>query len=84
MATNDGRPTPELVTIPSSDLAFRALVNRLAPEPAGGPGGLERRLRRLFPRVVVRRRDLTGEPPAWYVYRDGRWRPQSADTWWED
>jgi PAS domain-containing protein len=70
------------VTIPSDDTGFHRHVRSvLATSPAGGPGALEARLRRLFPRVAVRGRDLSGEPPAWYVYRDGRWRPP-AGSWW--
>jgi len=72
------------LTIPSSDRAFRAQVDRLIDQaqPAT-PGELESRLRRLFPRAVVRRRDISGETPAWYVYRDGRWRSDLTGPWWE-
>ena len=38
----------------------------------------------MFPRVVVVERQLSGEPPTWYVYRDGRWAPPSATSWWTD
>jgi PAS domain-containing protein len=37
----------------------------------------------MFPRVVVRERALSGEPPAWYVYRDGGWLPTSSGPWWQ-
>lgn len=50
---------------------------------AHAPAQLERRLRRLFPRVVVRERALSGEAPIWYVYRDGGWLPSFAGPWWE-
>jgi hypothetical protein len=46
------------------------------PEALGG------RLRRLFPRVLVRARQLAGEGDLWYVYRDGGWRPDDA-VWWQ-
>jgi PAS domain-containing protein len=32
----------------------------------------------------VRRRDISGEPTAWYVYRDGGWRPSMIGPWWEE
>ncbi len=38
----------------------------------------------MFPRVVVVERQLSGEPPTWYVYRDGRWAPPSETSWWTD
>ena len=31
----------------------------------------------------MRERTLSGEAPAWYVYRDGAWRPPSDGPWWE-
>lgn len=73
------------LTIPSSDRAFRAVVERLVSEarPAS-PDALESRLRMLFPRAVVRSRDIAGEPAAWYVYRDGSWRPDLSGPWWEE
>lgn len=70
------------VTIPSDDSLFREHVRWCAERyPHDEPGQLERRLRQLFPRVVVRSRGLSGEPPTWYVYRDGEWRPPVA-RWW--
>ncbi len=48
------------------------------------PDELEGRLRRMFPRVVVRERTLSSEAPAWYVYRDGGWRGATREAWWED
>jgi PAS domain-containing protein len=75
---------PTILTIPSSDPAFRAQVDALVSrdQPAA-PEALERRLRRLFPRAVVRERDIAGEPTAWYVYRDGGWRSDMTGAWWE-
>jgi PAS domain-containing protein len=70
------------VTIPSDDVAFREHVRRLSEgHPDARPHDLERRLRRLFPRVVVQARELAAEPATWYVYRDGAWRPH-AGSWW--
>jgi PAS domain-containing protein len=74
---------PRLITIPTSDRAFHEhvrLVRRTA-SPAT-PEELERRLRLIFPRAVVRDRNLSGEHPAWYVYRDGQWRPAARGDWW--
>jgi PAS domain-containing protein len=71
-------------TIPSADRAFAEHVERLRSGlPAATPATFEARLRRLYPRVVVRERALAGEPPAWYVYRDGAWMPSMAAAWWE-
>lgn len=85
MPTTRTAPRPELITIPSSDPAFMKHVHRVQDErPAGNPSDLEARLRKLFPRVVVRERSLSGEAPAWYVYRDGRWRSPKFGPWWED
>ncbi len=71
-----------LFAIPSSDTAFQRHVERVAarhrPRAASE---FEARLRRLYPRVLVRERELSGEAPGWYVYRDGRWLPQEA-PWW--
>ncbi len=72
------------VTIPSDDTAFAEHVRRLTERsPDIGPAGLESRLALVYPTVVVRARDLTGEPDVWYVYRDGSWRPPSG-PWWQD
>lgn len=72
---------PEVLTIPASDSAFREHVALLKGD-ASDPEALQRRLRRIYPLVLVRERPLSGQP-AWYVYRDGRWRSPEG-TWWED
>ena len=78
-----GPSAPILKTIPSIDTAFREQVERVRRRHAPPtPQALEARLRRLFPRVVVVERQLSGEPPSWYVYRDGRWAPSSTSAWW--
>ncbi|HEY3523921.1 MAG TPA: PAS domain-containing protein [Candidatus Limnocylindrales bacterium] len=70
-------------TIPSNDGAFVALVDRITgDESFASPEALTRRLRRLFPRALVRDRALSGEGPVWYVYRDGSWRPDVNGPWW--
>lgn len=80
----DPAADPRIITIPSVDAAFARIANRvlrvITPKT---PVALETRLRRLFPRAVVRRRDLSGETPAWYVYRDGQWRPSLTGSWWD-
>jgi hypothetical protein len=73
---------PQTITIPSADTAFRVHVDRIRAD-AATPAELERRLRRIFPRVIVRARTLSGEPPAWYVYRDGGWLASDAGDWWK-
>ncbi len=80
-----GSPAPILKTIPSIDTAFREQVQRARRRYAPtAPGDLQGRLRRLFPRVVVVERQLSGEVPSWYVYRDGRWAPSGAQAWWTE
>lgn len=76
------RTDTSLITIPNSDVAFRKHVQRLGLPRT--PAELETRLRRMFPRVVVRERMLSGEAPAWYVYRDGSWRSPLVGAWWDD
>jgi PAS domain-containing protein len=74
----------QILTIPSADTAFRAHDQRIPTDGVETPDELERRLRVVCPRVVVRARILTGEGPAWYVYRDGGWRPSVDGEWWAD
>jgi PAS domain-containing protein len=73
---------PHAITIPSADAAFRVHVDRIRAD-AASPADLERRLRRIFPRVIVRDRRLSGEPPMWYVYRDGGWLSSDVGDWWQ-
>jgi hypothetical protein len=78
-------PSPRVTTIPSSDGAFKAHVDEIAASVAlDAPASLEKRLRRLYPRVKVRARGLAGEGPTWYVYRDGGWRPEIEGPWWTE
>ena len=65
---------PLLVVNPRSDAAFVALAEQLGAD-AENTVTLEAQLRERYPRVVVRERDLHGEAPTWYVYREGRWIP---------
>ncbi len=69
-------PEPDLHSFPSADRAFarkiRAIVAAARPET---PEDLQRSLRPHFPKVVVQRRLLSGEPRIiWYVFRDGKVR----------
>ncbi len=78
-------PPLRVTVIPSTSFAFRDHVERLmARDTFATPEELEARLRRLFPRVRVRARALSGEWPAWYVYRDGAWRPSEDQPWWHN
>jgi hypothetical protein len=79
---NRGSNKPALITISSSDAAFRDHVQRVRRRAS--PADLEIRLRRIFPRVVVRERTISGEDPAWYVYRDGAWGSSLSGSWWAD
>ncbi len=75
---------PRIFTVPSDDSALREHVDRIRlGSRARRPEELETRLRRVFPRVVVRERGLSGESPSWYVYRDGGWRSSIPGPWWE-
>ena len=66
--------TINLVINPRNDDELRSRVERLVASGIGTPAELEAALRDDYPRVVVRIRDLTGEPEiVWYVYREGRW-----------
>jgi PAS domain-containing protein len=75
--------SPVVITIPSTDPAFRTHVTRVRAGGITAAPELERRLRQIFPRVIVRERSLSGVPPAWYVYRDGGWRSPSKGEWWK-
>src|SRR3954467_5395093 len=80
-----GARPPAIVGIPSADTAFRLHVEDIATRDSfDDPDALTDRLRQLYPRAVVRARLLEGEAPTWYVYRDGRWRPNADGAWWTD
>lgn len=70
---------PTLVTNPTDDAQF-ASAAEAALEDGQTPEDLEALLRRDFPRVVVRARDLAGERLVWYVYREGRWVSRNDRT----
>lgn len=78
-------PDLRLITIPTTDGAFREHVIRLSRAiEFASPVAFERRLRSLFPRAVVREREIANEPPAWYVYRDGSWSSSLTGPWWNE
>ena len=81
MSTHARAVEPALITIPASDAAFREHVHNIVP--LATPRELEMRLRRIFPRVVVRERTISGAP-GWYVYRDGAWSSSLIGNWWDD
>ena len=64
---------PDILSFPSADGSFARIVRAtLAAEHPESPDDLARALRFRFPRVVVRRRGLSGEvATTWYVFRDG-------------
>ena len=81
MVTSSSQVEPALITIPASDAAFREHVHTVST--AANPHELEAHLRRVFPRVVVRERTISGAP-GWYVYRDGGWSSSLTGAWWDD
>jgi PAS domain-containing protein len=73
-----------LVTIPTGDVAFAQIAERLLEDRgAASAAAFQARLRAVFPRAVVRARELVGEAPAWYIYRDGAWHSDLEGPWWE-
>jgi len=68
--------------IPSHDPVLRLLVERATATSPQSPGELTARLRPFFPRVAVFERQISGER-GWYVYRDGRYEPQTPQSWWD-
>ena len=71
-------------TIPSKDAALRRVVDRVtASGEQETPADLAASLRPLYPRVAVFERQLSGEHPHLYVYRDGRYEPEDREPWWE-
>lgn len=65
---------PTLILNPRHDAGFVAAAEAIVSDGVGSPALLEERLRRHYPHIVVRPRELTGETfTIWYVYRDGHW-----------
>ncbi|HUQ43871.1 MAG TPA: PAS domain-containing protein [Candidatus Limnocylindria bacterium] len=73
------------MTIPIGDSAFAQIAERLLEDrDTKSAAALQARLRSVFPRAVVRARELAGEAPAWYVYRDGGWHADLDGPWWQE
>ena len=65
---------PTLMINPTSDETFKRATRSASDEAAGDIRDAQRRLRRSYPRAVIRARDLAGESiVVWYVYREGVW-----------
>jgi PAS domain S-box-containing protein len=72
-------------TIPSRDRAFRRVVERVvAEEGIASAAGLAERLRSLYPCVAVFERLLSGDQGHLYVYRDGYYKRDPAERWWDE
>ncbi len=70
---------PLLIVNPRSDSAFVDLLAELTTDTVADPTDLQERLRERYPEAIVRRRELSSErTEVWYVYRDGRWTPEST------
>jgi hypothetical protein len=68
--------SPTLVLNPRHDIDFVERAEAIVSRGVDSPRALEESLREHYPRVVVRARELNGEPfTIWYVYRDGHWIP---------
>jgi len=69
---SESRPT--LVLNPSDDEQFRIDVEASVEDGIGTPAQLQGKLRKRYPQVVVRPRELAGErAQVWYVYLHGHW-----------
>jgi PAS domain S-box-containing protein len=77
-----------LLCFPPGDEVFSSMAGRmLTAASKKDPLELERALRPIYGRAVVRARDSLASIPgaAWFVYRDGRYSPfVDAERWWED
>jgi hypothetical protein len=68
---------PTIVRNPSDDPGFAAAVDGVLGQGITDIPSFVERLRKLYPLVLVRPRELAGEATVvWYVYRDGRWTSQ--------
>ncbi len=69
-------------TIPSHDAVLRRVVERVAGSRQFQTAQqLADILRPIYPRVAVFERQLSGEIPHLYVYRDGRYEPDRGEWW---
>jgi hypothetical protein len=66
--------TPTIVRNPVDDTDFAAAVDAAVVDGVTTAPELQERLRRAYPKALVRPRELAEERGVvWYVYRDGRW-----------
>ncbi len=66
--------TVTIVRNPAEDDEFERAIAEAMDPAQSDPAELERLLRAVYPRAVVRPRGLTGERGVvWYVYREGHW-----------
>ena len=71
-------------TIPSHDVVLRRVVDRVTSStPPRSADELAASLRPLYPRIAVFEDQLSGERGRFYVYRDGRYEPETGGEWWE-
>lgn len=76
--------SPLITVVPGRDRVLRRVVTdalRRVADPS--PDELARKLRPLYPRVAVFRRQVSGESAHLYVYRDGHYEREQPDRWWE-
>jgi len=65
-----------IIVNPASDSELAEIARGLVAEGDWTPETLQANLRLTYPKVVVHRRELSGEQvDIYYVYRDGRWIP---------
>jgi PAS domain-containing protein len=79
----------QAVTFPRSDRVFARFVADVlaAGQAKADQPELERRLRSVYPRAVIRAREALGGydlETVWYVYRDGRPLTRAAANWWTE
>jgi hypothetical protein len=78
-------PTRIVNTIPSHDAVLRRVVDLMTEHrEADSADQLAESLRPMYPRVAVFERQLSGERNQLYVYRDGRYEPETGGRWWEE
>ena len=77
-----------LLCFPPEDVVFASFVRRsFEAATSDDTTLLQEELRTIYPRAVVRARDALASLAgvAWYVYRDGRYRPFGpGPPWWEE
>jgi hypothetical protein len=67
-------PKPTIVRNPADDPDFERAVDDVIAGGVVDPHDAQQRLREVYPRVVVRRRELEAEHvEVWYIYREGHW-----------